>query len=110
MDDQHCNSNTKPSTTRTCNIDPCSSGSDEEECVDDPALAGTKLIVLLRLGSRLNRTRSPNPRPKVELTVTGHTLHLQFPSGWLAERPLTRGDLENERVWLLDAGFKLSWE
>ena len=68
-----------------------------------------KLIVLLRLASRLNRTRSPNPRPNVGMEIHGSDVHLTFPTGWLEERPLTRADLELEASWLSVAGFSLTW-
>ncbi len=80
------------------------------------ALAGSrsddalKLTVLLRLASRLNRTRSPNPRPDISLTVDGLALVLKFPGGWLDERPMTRADLEQEATFVSQAGFTLTWD
>ena len=80
------------------------------------ALAGSrsddalKLTVLLRLASRLNRTRSPNPRPDISLTVDGLALVLKFPEGWLDERPMTRADLEQEAMFVSQAGFALTWD
>ncbi len=67
------------------------------------------LIVLLRLATRLSRTRSPNPRPPIALEVDGPNVALHFPDGWLAERPLTLADLEMEAGRIAAAGFRLTW-
>jgi exopolyphosphatase / guanosine-5'-triphosphate,3'-diphosphate pyrophosphatase len=66
------------------------------------------LIVLLRLAVLLHRGRSPQPLPQVLLRVKGRTLTLELPQKWMKEHPLTLEDLEQERVYLKDAGFRLS--
>jgi exopolyphosphatase / guanosine-5'-triphosphate,3'-diphosphate pyrophosphatase len=66
------------------------------------------LIVLLRLSVVLHRGRSPQPLPEVALRVKGRTLNLDFPQRWMKEHPLTLEDLEQERVYLKDAGFRLA--
>lgn len=68
-----------------------------------------RLCVLLRLAARLSRTRSPNPRPPIGLTVHGMRVTLGFPEGWLAQRPLTLADLEMEAGRIAQAGFVLGW-
>ncbi|MEE2755987.1 MAG: Ppx/GppA phosphatase family protein [Myxococcota bacterium] len=68
-----------------------------------------RLIVLFRLASRVCRTRSPNPRPSIMITVSGQKLSLGFPKGWIASKPLTLGDLKQEQRWLSSAGFELTW-
>jgi len=68
-----------------------------------------RLIVLLRLATRLRRTRSPNPRPAIALSVDGPRIDLRFPDDWLAERPLTLADLEMEAGHMAQAGFILRW-
>jgi exopolyphosphatase/guanosine-5'-triphosphate,3'-diphosphate pyrophosphatase len=68
-----------------------------------------RLAVLLRVAAVVNRTRSPSPRPKIKVKATGDRVHLVFPSGWLAERPLTRADLEEEAAFLAPVGLVLSW-
>ena len=55
-----------------------------------------RLILLLRIAVRLNRRRSPTPLPEIAARAEGDTLSLTFPSGWLAERPLTQDDLNSE--------------
>jgi exopolyphosphatase/guanosine-5'-triphosphate,3'-diphosphate pyrophosphatase len=68
-----------------------------------------RLIVLFRIASRVCRTRSPNPRPPIVITVSGQDLALKFPDGWIASKPLTLGDLKQEQRWLSSAGFNLIW-
>src|ERR1700723_910733 len=66
------------------------------------------LIVLLRLAVLLHRGRSPQPLPEVHLGVKGRTVNMELPQGWMKEHPLTLEDLEQERVYLKDAGFRLN--
>jgi exopolyphosphatase/guanosine-5'-triphosphate,3'-diphosphate pyrophosphatase len=66
------------------------------------------LIVLLRLAVLLNRGRSPQPLPEVRLQAKGRNLSLELPQGWMKEHPLTLEDLEQERGYLKDAGFRLT--
>src|SRR5271166_4044060 len=66
------------------------------------------LVVLLRLAVLLHRGRSPQPLPEVQLKVKGRNLNLELPSGWMKEHPLTFEDLEQERAYLKDAGFRLN--
>ncbi|MBI2374106.1 MAG: exopolyphosphatase [Deltaproteobacteria bacterium] len=67
----------------------------------------TRLCVLLRLSVALNRSRSPEPLPKLELAVKKTSLALRFPTDWLEKNPLTRADLEEEASRLASAGFDL---
>jgi exopolyphosphatase/guanosine-5'-triphosphate,3'-diphosphate pyrophosphatase len=66
------------------------------------------LIVLLRLSVLLHRGRSPQPLPEVRLQVKGRSLSLELPQGWIKEHPLTLEDLEQERAYLKEAGFRLN--
>jgi exopolyphosphatase/guanosine-5'-triphosphate,3'-diphosphate pyrophosphatase len=66
------------------------------------------LIVLLRLAVVLHRGRSPQPLPEVTLRAKGRSLSLELPPRWMKEHPLTFEDLEQERVYLKDAGFRLA--
>jgi exopolyphosphatase/guanosine-5'-triphosphate,3'-diphosphate pyrophosphatase len=66
------------------------------------------LTVLLRLAVLLHRGRSPQPLPDVRLTVKGRTLSLEMPQDWIQQHPLTLEDLEQERGYLKDAGFRLN--
>jgi exopolyphosphatase/guanosine-5'-triphosphate,3'-diphosphate pyrophosphatase len=66
------------------------------------------MIVLLRLAVLLHRGRSPQPLPEVKLRVRGRTLSLELPTRWMKEHPLTLEDLEQERGYLKEAGFRLN--
>jgi exopolyphosphatase/guanosine-5'-triphosphate,3'-diphosphate pyrophosphatase len=68
------------------------------------------LIVLLRLSVLLHRGRSPQPLPEVSLRVKGRTLALELPARWMREHPLTLEDLEQERQYLKEAGFRLTFQ
>jgi exopolyphosphatase/guanosine-5'-triphosphate,3'-diphosphate pyrophosphatase len=66
------------------------------------------LIVILRLAVLLHRGRSPQPLPEVKLTVKGRNITLELPQRWIKEHPLTLEDLEQERGYLKEAGFRLT--
>ncbi|MCA8954592.1 MAG: Ppx/GppA family phosphatase [Planctomycetes bacterium] len=66
-----------------------------------------KLCLLLRLAARLNRGRSHRGLPKLEVRGRERGLILEFPEGWLERHPLTRADMESERLRLRKGGFEL---
>jgi exopolyphosphatase / guanosine-5'-triphosphate,3'-diphosphate pyrophosphatase len=66
------------------------------------------LIVILRLAVLMNRGRSPQPLPDMRFNVKGRSLALGLPEKWMKEHPLTLEDLEQERGYLKEAGFKLT--
>jgi exopolyphosphatase/guanosine-5'-triphosphate,3'-diphosphate pyrophosphatase len=66
------------------------------------------LIVLLRLAVLLHRGRSPQALPAVTLRVKGRALTLELPQRWMKEHPLTLEDLDQERMYLKEAGFRLT--
>src|SRR6202789_1028462 len=66
------------------------------------------LIVLLRLAVLLNRGRSPQALPEVRLQVKGRSVSLELPEKWMKEHPLTLEDLEQERAYLKETGFRLN--
>jgi exopolyphosphatase/guanosine-5'-triphosphate,3'-diphosphate pyrophosphatase len=66
-----------------------------------------QLLVLLRLAVLLNRGRSSTELPEIALIARERLLDILFPSGWLAENPLTQADLEQEQAWLRARGFTL---
>jgi exopolyphosphatase/guanosine-5'-triphosphate,3'-diphosphate pyrophosphatase len=74
-------------------------------------LAGpaSKLAVLLRLAALLHRSRTSEPLPPLRLAVSAKGLRLDLPREWLARRPLTANDLEQERKHLaaLDLALKV---
>jgi exopolyphosphatase/guanosine-5'-triphosphate,3'-diphosphate pyrophosphatase len=67
------------------------------------------LIVLLRLAVLLHRGRSPQPLPEVQVRVKGRSLNLELPQRWMKEHPMTLEDLEQERLYLKEAGFRLNF-
>ena len=84
--------------------------------LDDPFLdelpsswraAVFKLVVLLRLATLLNRSRSPSDLPSISLSTGKDSLELKFPQRWLDDNPLTAADLEQEIEWLKARGFEL---
>lgn len=66
------------------------------------------LCLLLRLAVILHRSRSSAKLPTLKLNVSGHTMDLEFPKGWLHQHPLTEADLNQEIHYLNNIGFKLS--
>jgi exopolyphosphatase/guanosine-5'-triphosphate,3'-diphosphate pyrophosphatase len=66
------------------------------------------LIVILRLAVLLHRGRSPQPLPEVRLSVKSRNITLELPQRWMKEHPLTLEDLEQERAYLKEAGFRLT--
>jgi exopolyphosphatase/guanosine-5'-triphosphate,3'-diphosphate pyrophosphatase len=66
-----------------------------------------RLTLLLRLAVLLNRSRSPSDLPEIRLRTGARKLEINFPDGWLANNRLTAADLELERKWLAEVGFRL---
>ena len=66
------------------------------------------LSVLLRISVRLHRGRRARALPQIQLTVKKNRLELKFPRGWLDKHPLTRADLEDERIRLHVVGFEMT--
>jgi exopolyphosphatase/guanosine-5'-triphosphate,3'-diphosphate pyrophosphatase len=72
-----------------------------------------RLALILRLAVLLNRSRRQEEVPQVKLKVKTskrHKMKLRFPKGWLAQRPLSRADLAEEKAYLKAAGFKLKYK
>ncbi len=74
------------------------------EAWQEPA---TRLAVLLRLAIVLHRSRSAEPVPAMGVSIRKGALRLEFPAGWLADRPLLEADLQEEAGFLETAGFSL---
>lgn len=72
-----------------------------------PQRLARRLAVLLRLSVVLHRARSPRTVLAPRLDVQGKDLVLTIPGPWLASRPLTRSDLEEEARWVRGLGEKL---
>lgn len=68
-----------------------------------------QLCILLRLSILLHRGRTSEARPDIGLTVKNNSLELAFPEQWLKQHPLTKMELQQEKIRLDEAGFKLSY-
>lgn len=69
-----------------------------------------RLCVLLRLAAVLHRSRLDAALPEFRLEARDTRLRIVFPPEWLDAHPLTRADLEQERVWLAAGGMTLEFE
>lgn len=70
-----------------------------------------RFSILLRIATRLHRTRSSKTLPPIEMTVAGDAgeeIRLRFPRGWLDEHPLKRADLLDEASLLPAVGYSLT--
>jgi exopolyphosphatase/guanosine-5'-triphosphate,3'-diphosphate pyrophosphatase len=70
-------------------------------------LSAARVTALLRLAVLLQRSRGPDPLPKLKLNAEGKTLQLNLPKSWLEAHPLTRADLEQERDYLKQLEIRL---
>ena len=68
-----------------------------------------RLAVLLRSAVLLHRSRSEEAVPALRCVAVGRTYRLEFPSGWLEQRPLTLADLEEEAGFLEPAGIEFGF-
>ena len=70
--------------------------------------AAPRLAILLRIALLLNRSRTQGATD-FQLHVKGKTIHLDFPTDWLGNHPLTQVDLEQEANYLKLAGYELTF-
>lgn len=66
-----------------------------------------RLVVLLRLGVLLHRTRSIELPDSLNAAAKGAIIELFFPADWLDQHPLTKADLQEERKRLSNGGIEL---
>lgn len=66
-----------------------------------------RLTALLRLAALLERPRTTEALPPLHLEADDKTLRLELPDAWLAQHPLTRADLEQERDYFKILDLKL---
>ncbi|WP_300616828.1 Ppx/GppA phosphatase family protein [Dokdonella sp.] len=66
-----------------------------------------KLTALLRLAALLERPRTTEPMPSIRVTAEDKVLRLDLPEDWLAQHPLTRADIEQERDFFKILDLKL---
>lgn len=68
-----------------------------------------RLAILLRLAVLLNRSRSRKALPDIGMSCDEASLALRFPPDWLAANPLTVADLNREREYLSEVGYRLAF-
>ena len=68
-----------------------------------------RIAIIHRLAVLLNRSRSTRELPEITLDVSGESLKLGFPSGWLTANPLTIADLNREKKYLADIEYNLEF-
>ena len=66
-----------------------------------------RLILILRIATRMHRTRSPQALPFFEITAKSGSISIRLPEAWLEEHPLTRSDLEDEASRFDNSGYRL---
>ncbi len=66
-----------------------------------------RLALLLRLAVLLQRARTDEPLPVLQLRAEAKSLYLQIPDAWLAAHPLAKLDLAQEIAYLTDAPLTL---
>ena len=68
-----------------------------------------RLGVILRLAALLHRSRSTSPAADFRLLASDKWLAIAFEPKWLDDHPLTRADLDQEALFLGQAGFELRY-
>jgi exopolyphosphatase / guanosine-5'-triphosphate,3'-diphosphate pyrophosphatase len=81
-----------------------------EERVVEERVPLLRLALLLRLAALLHHGRYDTALPDIVATVGPTELSLRFPSGWLAEHPLTQADFELEQEFFRATGYDLRVE
>ncbi|MEL6184474.1 MAG: exopolyphosphatase, partial [Myxococcota bacterium] len=82
-----------------------------ERLAPDRQELALQLSVIVRLSILLNRERTDEAQPSVEVTrASRRRLDLRFPEGWLDGRPMTRADLEEEASYLDKIDIELAFE
>jgi len=71
--------------------------------------AAVRISIIHRLGVLLNRSRSTRALPGISFDVSGKSISLVFPDGWLAANPLTIADLNREKNYLANIQFELDF-
>ena len=66
-----------------------------------------RLCVVLRMAILLNRGRSPQIVPTIQVADDWSEMELAFPIGWAETHPLTQADLEQEANYLGGLGIEL---
>jgi exopolyphosphatase / guanosine-5'-triphosphate,3'-diphosphate pyrophosphatase len=68
------------------------------------------LAILLRIAVIFHRSRLRDSNPAIKLQAENNRLFLRLPNKWLENHKLTLADLETERDYLQEVGFRLEIE
>ncbi|MFK8032240.1 MAG: exopolyphosphatase [Gammaproteobacteria bacterium] len=68
-----------------------------------------KLLALFRIAAALVRGRNAGELPPFTASAEGGELHLELPTGWLDEFPLTRAGLQEESLKLPELGITFTY-
>jgi exopolyphosphatase/guanosine-5'-triphosphate,3'-diphosphate pyrophosphatase len=68
-----------------------------------------RVTIIHRLAVLLNRSRSTRELPRINFDVSGESIKLAFPDGWLSANPLTIADLSREQKYLANIEFELEF-
>lgn len=79
-----------------------------KQCQKSEQLFMSRLMVILRLSILIHRSHHQSDC-NLDVMVEDDEVNLRFTQGWLNEHPLTRADLEQERKYLVAAGFVLNF-
>jgi exopolyphosphatase/guanosine-5'-triphosphate,3'-diphosphate pyrophosphatase len=69
-----------------------------------------RLIALLRLAVMLNIKRQDDILPEIILKAESDQIHVRFPIGWLAQKPVFSADIEQESIYLKELGLILNYD
>jgi exopolyphosphatase/guanosine-5'-triphosphate,3'-diphosphate pyrophosphatase len=72
--------------------------------------AAIRLTIILRLAVLLNRSRSSQKLPPIQLNLSSGQLSLDIPQSWLTKNPLSVADLVREGAYLADIGIALNYD
>ena len=80
-----------------------------EQVTDEIKNKLIKLVIILRLGVVLNRSRNTIKTPDIKVKTQNNKIILEFQKDWLSEHPLTEADLETEANYLTATEYTLSY-
>lgn len=69
-----------------------------------------KLIALLRLAVLLNIKRQDDILPEIVLRAENSVMYIQFPKGWLEQKPVFSADIEREKIYIQELGINLEYQ
>ncbi len=80
-----------------------------EEAADDNRHRLLKMVIILRLATLLNRSRTTVTMPDIDIAAKDKKIRLIFRKDWLSDHPLTEADLETEAAYLSVVNYRLDF-